>query len=65
MRNKCPICNSCFRFSWRKNRRFFWCDFCRKLYDLKDNKYIEILGFDESITKVERIIYKNDDSGRP
>lgn len=60
MKQKCPICNGCLDFTWIKNRRFFWCDFCKKLFNLESNRFREIVHVVEGETTVERIDYKDD-----
>lgn len=61
MRQKCPICNSCLKIFWRKNRRFFFCDFCNKSFDLVNLHYAEIKGFIENLDGTVKVIYKEKD----
>lgn len=39
---KCIECNSCFKYVWLGVKRYLYCTLCRSLYDLVDNKLVEI-----------------------
>lgn len=42
MKNKCKICNGCLESVWILPKRFFYCDFCEKYFDIIDGDLVEI-----------------------
>lgn len=44
---KCPICNSCLNKMLIVSKIFYYCDFCRKYYDIG------------GVEKSEEVVYEN------
>lgn len=58
MKLKCPVCNSCLTFTYVGHRRFFWCDFCSKIYDEVDGNYRLVRGI--QVTEEGLVVHYED-----